>query len=144
MTAPVASTTTAPIGTSPVAGAVAASSSARLIGAVHESVTTGLPRSVGEVDDLVELVAEADAASDLAEHLFGVQVVVVEQRAHVGGGEAHVGDDREVTGGCLVVVDADVHTEVVHGRPGDRPVGGGGGVGEQDAHLRTGDADEEH
>src|SRR3954469_20385938 len=97
MTAPSASSTTAPIGTSPAVEAVAASSSARRIeadqGPAYGSV---------KVHDVVELVAEADLAGDLAEHLFGVEVVVVEQGPHVGGAEPEVGHDPQITRRCLV------------------------------------------
>ena len=52
------------------------------------------------------------------------------------GAQAEVGDDAEVAGGLLVlVVVGQRQVEPVDHRAGDRPVGGGGDVREQQPHL---------
>src|SRR5690606_12580115 len=97
---PDASTTTAPIGTSPVAGAAAATSSARRTSASSEasggSVTPGAPRGGSLVDHLGERVGEPAAAGDRRQLLVRVELHLGGEHLQLVGGQAEVGEDPEV------------------------------------------------
>ena len=77
-------------------------------------------------------VAEAEPVRHVAEHLVGVEVAVVAQQREVHRRHAEVGDDVELAGRLRVLVVVGLgEVEQVHRRGGQRPVGGGGHVGQQ-------------
>src|SRR6185436_11893475 len=117
-TVPDGSTTTAPMGTSPVSRAARASASAARMGSRQASYDGCMRCSGGrEADGLVELRPEAKPAGHVGQHLVGVQVVVVDEHAHVHGVHAEVAEQVEVAGrGLLVLVLGLGKAEELHGR----------------------------
>src|SRR6478752_6698705 len=133
-------TTTAPMGTSPVASADRASSRAACMAASQVCLVTLWSRG-GQADRVVEELAEAEPARDVREHLVGVEVEVVEQHAHVHGVHAEVAEQVEVAGrGLVVLVLRRRQAQEADGGAGQLPLVGGGDVGEQDPGARAGHA----